>query len=115
MQVPYCTEPASVEQTDSRSDVSRPSGAQGAWMQTDKMWDRERDNPLKILFLNPEVLEDEQWMCGESLMNVDNVYAWARRWNSKALPHIPNFSMTNSAKKAHIRVRFGGESIQFFF
>ena len=98
----------SVEQTDSQNGVSRPSGAAGAWMQTDKKWG-QRDNPLKIHFLNPDVLEDENWMCGEGQMNIDNILAWARRWNNKAFPDIPNFGFTNSAEKAHIRVNFGSE------
>ena len=98
----------SVEQTDSQNDVSRPGGAAGAWMQTGKMWGK-RDETLKIHFLNPDVLEDDKWMCGEGQMNVDNILAWARRWNNVAFPDIPKFEPTDSAKKAHIRVYFGGE------
>ena len=79
-------------------------------MQTEKMWGK-RDKHLKVYFINPEVLEDEGWMCGDAPMNVDNIFAWAQQWNSNAFPDIPKFEYTHSAKKAHIRVYFGGECL----
>ena len=88
--------------------MERLDGASSAWMQTDKMWGT-RDRPLKVHFLNSEVLEEKGWMCGDAPMNVDNVLAWAQQWNSNAFPAIPKFDFTNSAKIAHIRVHFGGK------
>ena len=95
-------------QGGSQSNVNRPGGASGAWLQTDKTWGH-RDKQLLVHFLNPEILEAERWVCGNGPMNIDNVLAWAQVWNSNAFPDIPKFKFTDSAAKAHIRVKFGGK------
>ena len=78
-------------------------------MQSRKLWG-PRDKVLKVHFLNPDVLSEEGWMCGDASMNVDNVLAWATgAWNISVLPDIPKFEYTNSRARAHIRVYFGGE------
>ena len=96
----------------SQNDVSQPDGAARSWVQSSKLWG-PRERPLKVHFLNPEVLEEEGWMCGNAPMNVDNVLSWATgAWNSNAFRAIPKFRFTDSPARAHIRVYFGGECVQ---
>lgn len=109
-QVPYCTEPVSIDQPDSSNvNGAKPQGVAGAWVQTTKMWGRR--DVLFIHFLNPEVLQE--WEVGDAAMNIDNILSWAEAWNNTLVPDIPTFEKTDSARKADIRVNFGGKgSIQ---
>ena len=86
------------------------SGHEGsaAYALETKLWvSRDR---LKVFFLNPEVLKDEGWMCGKSLLNVDNILGWANSWNPNTCPDIPDFKQTDKQEEADIRVKFEGKS-----
>ena len=92
------------------SSASGSTGQEGpsAYALETKLWvGRDR---LKVFFFNPEVLKDEGWTCGKSLLNVDNILSWANSWNPSTSPDIPDFRLTDKQEDADIRVKFEGKS-----
>ena len=76
-------------------------------IRTSQLWDTGsfRD-PLKVHFMNPEVLENENWMCGRNLLTANTVLAWATFWNGPA-EHYPKLAGIHANKQeAQIRVYF---------
>ena len=67
-----------------------------------------------MYFLNAEILEEQNWRCGESLLTKETIMAWANgAWSSPLCPQIPKFRMLQIQKRqegGHIRVRFSGTS-----
>ena len=89
------------------SGASRQEGSSAYALKTNLWVGRDR---LKVHFLNPDVLKDEGWKCGKSLLNVTNILDWANYWNPSTSPGIPNFRQTDKQEEADIRVKFEGKS-----
>ncbi len=66
---------------------------------------------LYVYFLNPDILEQENWKYMGWILNIDMILAWAAAWNPKNCPNIPIFKKTDRADKADIRVKFEGTKI----
>ncbi len=93
------------EETD--ADCVGTQGAAAAYVRTQKLW--KGREVLKVHFLNPSVLES--WKSGHGFskksMSISMVLEWANdAWNQ--CDAIPEFIVTESAKKADIRVLFLG-------
>ena len=73
-------------------------------------WDTTRfREPLKIHFLNPDVLEREKWKCGRKVLTTDLILAWATFWNGNAT-HYPKLADLDATRdEAQIRVFFDSE------
>ena len=81
-----------------------PSAAAGAYIRRSKLW---RQKILKVHFINPEDIQ--YWRCGGDAMTTTTIMAWAvGAWNSPFYANIPKFVVTDSTRKADIRVQFTG-------
>ncbi len=91
------------DEAEASSDANR-EGA-GAYTTKTNIWIRK--DVLFVHFLNPDILEQENWKCDRAVLNIDNILAWAAAWNTKKCPNIPEFKKTDRPDRADIRVKFG--------
>ena len=105
--IPYCTgAPTEIDLTEESCDSAQqsPSAAAGAYIQRSKLWVQKE---LRVHFLNPDNIQ--YWRCGGDAMTTTTIMAWAvGAWNSPFYANIPKFVVTDSARKADIRVQFTG-------
>ncbi len=92
------------DEAEASSDANQ-EGA-GAFALKTNIWIRK--DVLLVHFLNPEILVQENWKCERSVLNIDNILAWAAPWNTKKCPNIPIFVKTDRPDTADIRVKFEG-------
>ncbi|XP_064383865.1 uncharacterized protein LOC135332883 isoform X3 [Halichondria panicea] len=100
----FCTDSLGEDEDEASSDASQ-EGASGFALKTN-IWTGK--DVLFVLFLNPEILEQEKWKCEGSVLNIGNILAWAEAWNTNKCPNIPTFKKTERPERAHIRVKFAG-------
>ena len=98
----YCTESLIADEAAASSDANQ-AGA-GAYAQNSNIW-TEKD-VLNVHFLNPEILDQENWKCEYGVLNTTNILSWAAAWNTKKCPNIPIFKKTGRPESADIRVKF---------
>ena len=82
-----------------------PNTALGS-IRPSNLWAGYRDQPLKVHFLNPEVLVNESWTFDKNILTTDTILAWATYWNGHA-EQYPRIAITEATKQeAEIRVKF---------
>ena len=74
---------------------AKQEGASGFALKTN-IWPAGKD-VLFVHFLNPEILEQENWKCEYGALNIDNILSWAEAWNTKKCPNIPTFKKTSES------------------
>ena len=94
--------------SESVQGVSYAFGA----VRTSQLWDMATfREPLKVHFMNPDLLEQENWTVGRNLLTPNIVLAWATYWNGPSI-HYPKLAdMYATSKEAQIRVLFTSRSI----
>ncbi len=104
----FCTtDNEKLEQIEPGASSNIPTDAQGGVARYHLLWDVKQVPDLKVHFLNPEILNKEDWRCGHSdQLTVNNVLDWATVWNISAenYPRIADELATR--ENAHIRVKF---------
>ncbi len=92
------------DEAEASSDVNQ-EGADGFALKTN-IWTKK--DVLYVHFLNPDILEEDEWKCEDGVLNIDIVLALAATWNIKKCPNIPVFQKTDRPDRADIRVKFAG-------
>ena len=101
----YCI---SAEEHRVETIATSPNTALGS-IRPSNLWVGYRDRPLKVHFLNPEVLTNESWTFDKNILTTDTILAWATYWNGHG-QHYPRIAITETTKQhAEIRVKFDCE------
>ena len=94
--------------SDNVQDIPYASGS----IRTSQLWDMKnfRDR-LKVHFMNPHVLVQENWKCGQSPLTTNIILSWAQYWNAHPTnahktyyPQVDDIHATRN--EAQIRVFF---------
>ena len=83
-----------------------PKGQLG-YVDRRKIWEERQE--LTVYFLNEEVVK--RWKCGQSMLSLETIMAWACTWNTAAFGKIPKLKMLqvqDKERRADIRVWFSG-------
>ena len=72
------------------------------------LWDMTKTKELKIHFLNPEILQIEEWKCGEDgPLTTKQILNWVDSgWNKEGQKYPKLLKMEATQEEAHIRVKF---------
>ena len=96
---------------DSLSSLDIPPGSLPGVIQKNLLWEKRSPFILRVYFINPEVLRNESWKCGDEPLTTEHILAWAFVWNNPAYTNYPRISTDRALnlQESEIRIEFGSK------